>query len=201
MLKLAAPRQALLIVDFQNDFLPHGALGVKTADALVPLMQNLLELCVHHRVAVFMSRDWHPHNHLSFRAQGGQWPPHCVADTLGAAFPSNLYLPAEVQIISKAQRWDQEAYSAFFETSLHERLGQQHIQRVWLAGLATDYCVFETGKDALQLGYEVVILTDAIAAVNLKPEDGERALLKLQQAGAQLSTSQALREAISANPA
>jgi nicotinamidase/pyrazinamidase len=169
------PGDALVIVDAQNDFLSGGSLAVPQGEQIVPVVNQYLELFRTRRLPVFMTRDWHPPDHVSFLARGGVWPPHCVQGTLGAAFASGLQLTGRETIISKADSRDRDSYSNFEETDLEDRLKNLGVKRVFVGGLATDYCVLNTVKDALQLGFEVVFLTDITRAVNVKPGDGERA--------------------------
>jgi nicotinamidase/pyrazinamidase len=133
---------------------------------------------------VLATRDWHPPDHCSFRAQGGIWPPHCVAGTAGAQFAAALALPADAGVISKATRPDADAYSGFAGTDLHDRLQRLGVKRLFVGGLATDYCVLNTVQDGLRLGYAVVLLVDCIRAVDVKPGDGERAIAAMLAAGA-----------------
>jgi len=176
---------ALLIVDMQNDFLPGGSLGVADGDAVIPVLNSGIERFQHAGLPIFASRDWHPADHCSFADQGGPWPAHCIAGSPGAQFASRLALPASVMIISKGTHVSRDAYSAFQETDLDERLRDLRITRLFVGGLATDYCVFNTVKDALRHGYRVVLLTDAIRAVNLKPDDGAHAEQEMLHLGAQ----------------
>ena len=184
---------ALLIVDLQRDFLPGGSLAVPGGDAVVAPANASIARFVEHRLPVFASRDWHPQGHCSFRACGGPWPPHCVAGSTGAAFAPELRLPAQTVIIDKATTRERDAYSAFGHTELQARLRAGHVLRLIVCGLATDYCVRSTVLDALALGYRVVVLRDAIAAVELQPGDGERALRQMRDAGAVIATSADLR--------
>jgi nicotinamidase/pyrazinamidase len=178
------PGDALIIVDVQNDFLPGGALAVRDGDGVV----EPLRLCAAHFAAlglpVFASRDWHPSDHMSFRARGGPWPAHCIAGTHGAAFPAALRLPPGTSIISKATARDAEAYSAFAGTGLHRELQSRGVRRVFVGGLATDYCVLNTVRDALALGYQTVVLRGAIRAVERNPGDGVNAERAMREAGA-----------------
>jgi predicted phosphoribosyltransferase len=183
------PGDALLVVDVQRDFLPGGSLAVPAGDAVVPVINRCIERFAHNGLAVLASRDWHPAAHCSFRAQGGPWPAHCVADTPGAAFADALWLPAGSQIVSKATTAGRDAYSAFDGTDLHARLQTLGVRRLVVTGLATDYCVQATVTDALALGYQVLVLRDAVAAVDAQPGDGERALAAMQERGAQLATA------------
>ena len=175
---------ALLVVDVQRDFLPGGALAVPDGDRVVPAINRYLGRFEREGRLVVLTRDWHPADHVSFRAQGGPWPPHCVAGTPGAGFAPGLDLPAMAQVVSKATRPDAEAYSGFEGTELAARLRQQGVKRLFIGGLATDYCVRATVLDALREGFEVWLLADAVRAVDVQPGDGERAEQAMAQAGA-----------------
>ncbi len=175
---------ALIVIDVQNDFLPGGALAVPGGDAVIPAMNRYIALFRQSGLPVVFTRDWHPHDHCSFRAQGGPWPPHCVAGTPGAAFAADLQLPPGVRIISKADHAETESYSNFQGTDLGAWLREQGCRRLFIGGLATDYCVLETVRDALQEGFTVLLLEDAIRAVDVKPGDGERAIEAMLAAGA-----------------
>lgn len=175
---------ALLIVDVQNDFLPGGSLVVPNGDEVIPVLNRYIALARSRGVPVFASRDWHPRNHCSFRAHGGPWPEHCVAGTPGAEFAPGLELPPEAVIISKAMREDTDAYSSFEGTDLAPRLRKLGVKHLLVGGLATDYCVLNTVRDALNSGFEVLLLKDAIRAVNVQSGDGERAEWQMAQAGA-----------------
>lgn len=183
---------ALLAVDVQNDFLPGGSLAVPHGDEVVPPLNHCLALFAAHKLLVYASRDWHPANHCSFRAQGGPWPPHCMANTEGAMFAPLLRLPRDAVVISKADTPEQDAYSAFGGTDLDQRLKAAGIKRLFVGGLATDYCVLNSVKDALALGYDVMLLSDAMRAVEVAPGDGERALAEMKQRGARNALSQEL---------
>jgi nicotinamidase/pyrazinamidase len=177
-------RDGLLIVDVQRDFLPGGSLAVRKGDAVVPVLNRYIDLAQRKGLPVIASRDWHPRKHCSFRDQGGTWPVHCVQDTPGAAFSPALTLPADTPIISKAAREEADAYSAFDGTRLADQLRKGGIRRLLIGGLTTDYCVLNTVLDALKAGFDVLLLEDAIRAVDLKPGDGERAREKMRAAGA-----------------
>jgi nicotinamidase/pyrazinamidase len=174
----------LLIVDLQEDFLPGGALGVPHGDEVVAAMNGYLQRFTERRLPIVATRDWHPPDHCSFSARGGPWPPHCIAGTRGAAFAHGLQLPADAMIISKATRRDEEAYSGFSGTSLDRELRSRGVRRLFVGGLATDYCVLKTVADARALGYTVMLLTDAIRAVDVEPGDGERAAAQMKSLGA-----------------
>lgn len=175
---------ALIIVDVQNDFLPGGALGVSQGDQVVPLLNHYIQYFRRAELPVYATRDWHPPDHCSFTAQGGIWPPHCIADSEGAQFPPDLLIPADSQIVSKATTRNQDAYSGFQGTRLAQQLHSAGVRRVFVGGLATDYCVLNTVKDALKEGFQVVLLKDAIRAVNLNPGDGDRAIQEMLELGA-----------------
>ena len=175
---------ALLIVDVQNDFLPGGSLAVAHGDEVIAPLNRYIEIFHRRGLPIFASRDWHPADHISFVAQGGPWPPHCVPGTPGAEFAKALRLPAETEVISKASRAD--VYSDFQETDLAEQLHSREIVRLFVCGLATDYCVRATVEDAIRAGFGVVLLTDAVRAVNVHPHDGEEALHAMEEEGAVL---------------
>jgi nicotinamidase/pyrazinamidase len=177
-------RDALLIVDVQADFLPRGRLAVPGGDAVVPALNGYLALARRKGLRVFASRDWHPLNHCSFREQGGPWPEHCVAGTPGAEFAQGLELPPDAVIISKAVAAGSDAYSAFAGTDLERLLRELRVTRLLVGGLATDYCVLNTVRDARKAGFEVLLLRDAIHAVNVKPGDGEHAEREMREVGA-----------------
>lgn len=174
---------ALLVVDMQRDFLPGGALPVPGGEAIIIPLNQYIQLFILKGLPIFFTRDWHPPEHCSFMEQGGPWPRHCVAGTSGTEFAEGLLVPNESFIISKAKRQDKEAYSAFACTDLATILRRQGIKRLFIGGLATDYCVLNTVLDALAAGLQVVLLEDAISAVNVHPGDEERALQRIREAG------------------
>ena len=177
------PGDALLVVDMQNDFV-SGSLAVPGAGAIVPTLNRYIAAFVRQSLPVFATRDWHPPDHCSFRERGGTWPTHCVAGTEGAQFVPGLALPADAIVVSKATAVDREAYSTFSGTDLDRQLRARGIGRIFIGGLATDYCVVETVRDARQLGYAVCVLGDATRAVNLHPGDGAKAADAMRRAGA-----------------
>src|SRR5438309_9081883 len=133
---------------------------------------------------IFASRDWHPANLYSFREQVGTRPVHCVTCTNGAEFHPDFHLPPSTIVISKATDPKKEAYSAFEGTTLDEHLRETGVQRLFIGGLATDYCVLNTVRDAIKRGYAVCLLMDGIRAVNLKPDDGRKAEEEMIRLGA-----------------
>lgn len=175
---------ALIVVDVQNDFLPGGTLAVPCGDQVVAVLNRYIERFQSAGLPVYATRDWHPPEHCSFQRQGGPWPAHCMADTDGAAFAPELNLPDTIEIVSKATARDKEAYSGFQGTGLTEMLHGKGVRRVFVGGLATDYCVLNTVLDALNEGFEVFLLTDAIRAVDVNPGDGDQATEKMTDSGA-----------------
>ena len=179
------PSDALLLVDVQNDFCPGGALAVADGDAVVPALNAWIAAARQGGARVFASRDWHPIDHMSFADRGGIWPPHCVQGTPGAAFHPDLQLPDDAVVVTKADQSEREAYSAFDSGELADELLAAGIERLWVGGLATDYCVKASVLDAVQLpGLEVHVIADAIRAVDAAPGDGDAALDAMRAAGA-----------------
>jgi len=176
---------AIIVVDVQNDFCPGGALGVTDGDAVVPVI-NALSTRFTTRV---FTRDWHPSDHCSFAEEpaytDGSWPPHCIADTPGAAFHPGLAVPPNAHLVNKATRSDQEAYSGFQDTALAERLRARDVARVFVCGLATDYCVKQTALDAHAAGFDTVVIEDACRGVDNPPGSADAALSELEAAGVQ----------------
>jgi nicotinamidase/pyrazinamidase len=192
-MKIDPKRDALVVVDLQNDFCPNGALAVREGDAIVPVVNRYLERFEKAGAPVFLTRDWHPEVTTHFKAYGGIWPPHCVQGTRGAEFHPSLKPPARAEVVSKGMDPSRDSYSAFHAEdesgrTLPDVLKARGIRRLYVGGLATDYCVRASALDALNEGFEVVVLTDAIGAVDLKPGDGTRAMHEMQQAGAKLAT-------------
>ena len=174
---------ALLIVDPQVDFLPGGSLGVPQGDAVLAPINRLIDLYRTHGLPVYVSRDWHPALHCSFAGQGGPWPVHCVAGSDGARFAPGLQLDDAI-VVSKATTVDVDAYAAFNGTGLADTLRERGIRRLVVCGLATDYCVLNTVLDGMAAGFEVLLATEAIRAVNVNADDGDRALVRMLDGGA-----------------
>jgi nicotinamidase/pyrazinamidase len=181
-----------LVVDVQQDFCPGGALAVKGGDEVVPRLNHVITAFERSGLPVFFTRDWHPEDHISFRARGGEWPPHCVQGTPGADFRGDLRVPSDAVIISKGNDRNAEAYSGFQGTDLSMRLQKLGVDQIFLGGLATDYCVKQSALDARQLGFEVNVLKDCTRAVDVHAGDGKRALAELKKAGVRLTTSEAV---------
>ncbi|MBS1190942.1 MAG: nicotinate phosphoribosyltransferase [Rhodocyclaceae bacterium] len=182
------PGDALVVTDVQNDFLPGGSLAVAGGDQVVPFLNQYLRRFVRRGLPIFATRDWHPPNHSSFLANGGPWPPHCVAGTWGARFSADLALPNYTRVISKATTKAVEAYSAFLGTDMEKRLRHAGAHRLFIGGLTTDYCVVNTVRDALEAKFATVVLADAIRAVNVHPGDGDAAIAEMQRLGAEMAT-------------
>lgn len=185
-------RDALVIVDVQNDFCPGGSLAVPEGDRVVPVLNACAERFARAGAPVFASRDWHPAETRHFKAWGGVWPPHCVQGTHGARFHPDLRLPPGTEVVSKGMDPNEDAYSVFQAETAAGRpfaaaLKERGIRRLFVGGLATDYCVKATVLDALRQGFAVVVLEDAIRAVDVTPGDGARALAEMTQAGAELA--------------
>ncbi|HWO02614.1 MAG TPA: bifunctional nicotinamidase/pyrazinamidase [Blastocatellia bacterium] len=186
---------ALVLVDIQNDFCPGGALAVEEGDQIVEVVNRLIP-----RFPIVIStQDWHPANHISFKAQGGPWPPHCVQGTRGAELHPELNAKAIGNYLRKASSPDKDDYSEFEGKdeqgrSLDQVLKSHNVNRIFVAGLATDYCVLATVLDGLKLGFEVFPIADAMRAVDVEPEDGARALRQMAEAGAHLVTSDRILE-------
>jgi len=181
---------ALILVDIQNDFCPGGALAVKDGDKIVEPVNKLISRFP----LVISTQDWHPANHISFVQQGGPWPPHCVQGTTGAELRADLDTTKIADYFHKASSPYKDDYSEFAGKddqgrSLDEVLGSKGVTRLYVVGLATDYCVLETVLDGLKHGYEVYAVTDAMRAVNVDPNDGSKALKKMESSGAHLVTS------------
>lgn len=175
---------ALVVVHVQRDFLPGGSLAVPHGSEVIAPLNRCLALFAGRGLPVVATRDWHPADHCSFSTFGGPWPPHCIAGTTGAAFAPGLALPPETLISSQAVTADMEAYSGFQDTELDRLLRERGVTRLFVGGIATDYCVLNTVKDALRLGYRVVLLLDAVRAIDVSPGDGERAVAEMTRLGA-----------------
>lgn len=179
------PKQALIVVDVQNDFCPGGTLAVPHGDEVVEPLNKKIDEFLERGAPVFKSRDWHPATTKHFAAYGGVWPAHCVQNTKGAEFYPALRDDPRIKVISKGLG-DTDCYSAFDETDLDSQLRQQNVEEVIVGGLATDYCVKNTALDALNRGFKVKVLKDAIRAVDLQRGDGERAIEEMRAAGAEI---------------
>ncbi|RJP77727.1 MAG: bifunctional nicotinamidase/pyrazinamidase [Desulfobacteraceae bacterium] len=197
-------KNALILVDIQQDFLPGGALAVPDGDAVVPVANqamNFFDLVV-------ATQDWHPANHRSFAGshpgrKPGEviewkgmtqilWPDHCIQNTPGAAFAKGLNTERIDKIIFKGTHPDMDSYSGFFDnghirkTGLEDFLQKRQIKNITIMGLATDYCVQFTVLDACDLGFSVRVLQDGIRGVELKKGDCEKAISRMKDHGAEM---------------
>lgn len=199
--------KALLIIDMQKDFMPGGPLGAKDADALVPIINDLMKQFP----LVIATKDWHPKNHKSFaenhpgKKVGDHidldgvdqilWPAHCVQETLGSEFTKGLNTKKIDQIIYKGTDPNIDSYSAFFDnarkkkTNLASYLKEKGVDQISICGVATDYCVLYSVLDALDLGFKVTLIQDGCKAINLKEDDEKRAIATMQQMGALIRES------------
>ncbi|HEX3254331.1 MAG TPA: bifunctional nicotinamidase/pyrazinamidase [Gaiellaceae bacterium] len=188
---------ALLIVDFQNDFTPGGALPVAEGNEIAGPINALLDRFE----LVIATRDWHPGEHGSFVGvpldsdawRGADppsiWPVHCVAGTPGAELHPDLERAKVDVVLDKGQDPNSQGYSAFQDTRLGDLLRERGVDRLFVAGLATDYCVKNTVLDARREGFDVIVVEDAVRGVDVEPGDSERALEQMEAAGARLTTS------------
>lgn len=180
---------ALLVEDVQNDFCSGGSLAVPEGDEVVPVLNRYIELFLKKGLPVYASRDWHPERSSHFSVYGGVWPVHCVQGSEGARFHPDLKLPDDVVIISKGMDPAEDGFSSFAATcekgrSFAESLAERGVSHIFIGGLATDYCVKYTVLEALQKGYYVTLLIDAVRGVDLKPGDSESAIREMVLEGA-----------------
>jgi nicotinamidase/pyrazinamidase len=180
--------KVLLVIDFQNDFCPGGALAVEEGDQIAGPIRRLAAEFDH----VLATRDWHPPDHSSFETEGGPWPVHCVQETPGAELhPSMDEIEIEAIVDVGREREDQ-GYSGFENSDLAQLLRDRDVDQVAVCGLATDYCVRASAIDAAKEGFDTTVVTDAIRAVDVKPGDGDRAIEDMKEAGAKMATSEEL---------
>jgi len=183
--KINGKEDALIIVDVQVDFCPGGALPVPEGDKIVPVLNEYIRRFDKAGALIVATRDWHPPNHISFKTYGGLWPPHCIRGTEGAKFHPSLRLPERTKIVSKATDPSKEAYSGFEGTNLDEYLKKAGVKRVFVGGLATEYCVKNTVLDALKYGFKVFLLEDAVKGIDVKLGDVEGAMKEMLEKGAE----------------
>jgi len=179
--------RALLVVDVQNDFCPGGSLAVSNGDRVVPVINGLMERFD----VVVASKDWHPSDTVHFK----KWPPHCVQNTKGAEFHPNLDAKRIDKVFLKGTKNKDDGYSAFEATSddLDRVLKDKKVDELYVCGLATDYCVRASAVDALKKGFHTFVIVDAIAAVNIKPDDGALAQEEMRKQGIMLVSSQDIK--------
>jgi nicotinamidase/pyrazinamidase len=189
-------KDALLLIDVQNDFCPGGALAVAGGDEIVPVLNRYIEEFRRLGLPILATRDWHPERTRHFKAYGGAWPAHCVQGTPGARFHPDLKLPEDAAMVSAGAHPDEEGYSGFEGTTeegvpLADLLRRLGVERLFIGGLATDYCVKHTALDALREGFKVVLLEDAVRGVELQPGDSRKAIEEMVRAGADTQTQAA----------
>lgn len=187
------PKNALLVVDVQNDFCPGGALGVPEGQRIVPVINKYIKIFSKKGLPIFVTRDWHPIRTKHFKSFGGIWPVHCIQNTKGAAFHPKLKLPKDVILLYKGMDPEKDAYSSFQAEDARgvifpKLLKIFGVKEIYIAGLATDYCVRFSTRDAIKQGFKVKILTDAIKGVNLKPNDSRNAIKEMVKKGAKKIT-------------
>lgn len=168
----------------QNDFLDGGSLEIKGSTKIIPVINKCIKRFKENNLKIFATRDWHPEDHISFKENGGIWPRHCVKNTKGAEFHKDLELDVAI-IISKATEKDKEAYSGFQGTELLDILKKERIRRLFVTGVATDYCVKNTVLDALKYGFEVYVIRDATKGIH----DEEGAMKEMEKNGARIIKS------------
>lgn len=191
---------ALLIVDVQIDFCPGGALAVPQGDLIVPVINRCIDRCAHRGMPVIATRDWHPPRTSHFREFGGIWPVHCVENSQGARFHPELQLPPEAIVVSKGMDPERDDYSAFFAADsrgvpLARLLAERGVRHLYIAGMATDYCVKESALEALRQGLEITVISDGIKGVDLREGDSERAMAEIIAAGGMVASSADLVDA------
>jgi nicotinamidase/pyrazinamidase len=182
-----------IIVDVQNDFCQGGALPVPDGNAIIPCLNKYIQLFTKKNLPIFATRDWHPKKTKHFELYGGKWPVHCVQNSWGAEFHPDLKLPSNTIIISAGMNPDDDGYSGFEgidqqNRSLYDVLKSLNVTKLSIGGLATEYCVKATTINALQYGFEVNLLTDAIRGINIQPSDSNNAILEMEHKGAHLVT-------------
>lgn len=190
------PSAALVVVDLQNDFAdPSGSLAVAGGERVVTASNEAVRHATDAGATVVATQDWHPESTPHFAKDGGIWPVHCVGGTWGAELHPDVALPVDAPRVRKGEHGE-DGYSGFtmrdpvsgdeIPTELEPLLRELGVQRVVVCGLATDYCVKATALDAVRLGFEVELLSEAVAAVNLDPDDGDRALAEMAEAGVRI---------------
>jgi nicotinamidase/pyrazinamidase len=189
-----ASKDALIMVDVQNDFCPGGTLAVEDGDRVVPVLNRYIDRFSKAGLPIFATRDWHPPKTSHFNTGGGPWPPHCIQGSKGAEFHPDLKLPPDTVVVSAGMGPDEDGYSGFLGINdegvkLVDLLRARGVERIFVGGLATDYCVKHTVLDGRRENFKVVLLTDAVRGVNLQPGDSERAIAEMRHAGAEIATS------------
>ena len=177
--------EALLIIDFQNDFCPGGALAVPGGDAIAPRVNELVDSGRFDLVVA--TRDWHPSDHASFEEHGGPWPPHCVQGTPGAELHPSIDRSKLDAVVDVGSGRSDEGYSGFEKSDLAQILRDHDIDAVTIVGLATDYCVRATALDALREGFDVTVDREGVRGIDVDAGDSERALGEVRAAGGSIA--------------
>lgn len=193
-----ASGDVLIITDMQNCFLPGGSLPVTQGDSIIGPLNNVIDVFARAGLPAVFTRDWHPPEHCSFKVRGGPWPTHCVQGTDDAVFSPRLQMPPRPLVISKAVERDKEQYSAYYGrdeagTTMADILRAMKPNRIFIGGVATEYCVFNTVLDMLKDGYDVYVFVDGVKPVEVKPDDGQAALETMEKRGARLIRTGQLR--------
>jgi nicotinamidase/pyrazinamidase len=181
-----------VVVDVQRDFCPGGALPAPGGNRILPALNRYLGDARSRGLVVYATRDWHPLVTSHFKEYGGEWPAHCVQGSEGAKFHPRLDLSPDAIVIDKGEDPDRPGYSAFDghtaegKTFLDD-LRDRSVEHLFVAGIATDYCVKQTVLDARQAGLQVTVLTDAVTGIDARPGDTARALTDMSNAGAELA--------------
>jgi nicotinamidase/pyrazinamidase len=181
------PVTALIVVDVQRDFCDGGVLPARSTANLIPDLNAVIALCSDASFPIAFTRDWHPPDHSSFLPEGGRWPVHCVRETNGAEFASALHVGACPTIIDKGVDRHDPGYSAFAATDLANLLNASGVTEVAICGIATEYCVLESVRGAVRLGFRTCLLEDLIRPIDARPGDGERAMREIRALGAEVS--------------
>ncbi len=183
--------KALVIIDVQNDFCPGGKLPVPQGDEVVDVLNSYIEIFKAKNLPIFASRDWHPQQTKHFKEFDGNWPKHCLQNTEGAEFHPNLNLPEDTIVLSKGMDPESEGYSAFEGKNkegknFQDLLKKKKVKKLYIGGLATDFCVKHTVLEALKRGFQVQLLTDAVRGVD--PEKSEEIEKEMIEKGAEKMT-------------
>lgn len=202
--------KALLLVDVQNDFLPGGVLGIEGADQIVPIINSLIDKFA----CIVATKDWHPNDHISFAKTHGKepgevievenyrqelWPVHCIQNSSGSEFSPHLRAKKICKVFLKGIDPQIDSYSTFFDnarkrsTGLGEYLKKIGVKELYIAGLATDYCVKYSVLHALELGFKVYVILDGCAGIELNPGDIQQAIDEMRAAGAEVIDSQSFQ--------
>jgi nicotinamidase/pyrazinamidase len=191
--RIPAANSAFILVDIQNDFCPGGALAVPEGNLIVEPVNRLMPLFPF----VAATKDWHPANHCSFRQFGGDWPPHCIQNTFGAELHRGIDIQRIDLVAVKGFTREKDVFQGLNAegpdgTTLDTVLRDRNVETIFVAGLATDYCVHGTVLDAIEKGYKLKVILGAIKAVDVKPGDGDRAIREMISCGAEVLTSHQL---------